>query len=119
MPGGWQGSNRHAELPANWPAIRAVVLTRDGHQCTWLDDHHDADGGYTDYLAGNYQPHQRCTTQGHDVDHVGNPHDHSVTNCRTLCDQHHDKRSSRQGNTQRARLRAQLRLPKASHPGLS
>lgn len=118
MPGRWQGSNRRAGLPADWSAIRTTVLTRDAHQCTWLDDHPDADGGFVDYLAGSYPTHQRCTTRGNDVDHVGNPDDHSPANCRTLCDHHHDHRSSRQGNTQRARLRAQLRLPRTPHPGL-
>lgn len=117
MPGGWQNSTRGTQLPPNWRTeIRPAVLTRDGHHCAWLDDHPDTDGGFADYLAGNYQPHQRCNARGADVDHVNDPHDHSIDNCRTLCDWHHNRRSSRQGNT--AQRRPNTQLPREPHPGL-
>jgi hypothetical protein len=56
MPSGWVGSGRRARLPSNWPAIRAAVLRRDGHQCTWVQDE------------------QRCTQPAIEVDHSPQHH---------------------------------------------
>lgn len=115
MPGGWQGSNRRTELPANWRAeIRPAVLARDGHRCTWLEGHDD--GGFPTYLAGSYPPADRCNERGSDVDHVGDRHDHGVHNARTLCGWHHARRSGSQGGT--AQPRFTTKLPRETHPGL-
>lgn len=117
MPGGWQHSNRLTELPANWRTeIRPAVLTRDRHQCTWLEGHADNDGGFPAYLAGSYPAHQRCHARGTDVDHWGDPHNHHPDNCRTLCPWHHNRRSSAQGNA--AQTRHTTRRPRDPHPGL-
>lgn len=99
MPGGWQGSNRKAELPPDWAsAIRPRILARDGYQCTELDDG------------------VRCTHRATDVDHIGDKHDHTDENLRSLCDWHHKKRSSAQGNAVRRRI-PERRRPEP-HPGL-
>lgn len=98
MPGGWANSQRGAELPANWPALRAATFERDGHQCTWHDQH------------------QRCAGPADECDHVGDSHDHSLSNLRALCAYHHSKRTSTQGNTARWAHREQR--PPEPHPGL-
>lgn len=115
MPGQWHGSTRRTTLPPNWSTeIRPAIRDRDGGRCTWLTDLDD--GGPTEYLAGEYDDDQRCTRPGSDTDHIGDPHDHSPTNLRLLCSWHHDRRSSKQGNT--ARRRYSNRRPPERHPGL-
>lgn len=101
MPGNWAGSRRRAELPKNWyTEIRPAVLQRDAYRCT-----------------ATLRDETRCAEPGTDVDHMGDPQDHSLTNLRLLCSWHHGKRSSRQGNT--ARLRPPpLRRPPENHPGI-
>jgi len=99
MPGGWQGSNRKAQLPTDWDSrIRPLVLERDGHQCT------EVDGGV------------RCTQKATDVDHIGENTDHDPANLRALCRWHHNRRSSAQGN--RARKRVPEKRRPERHPGL-
>lgn len=116
MPGQWQGSTRRTTLPPNWKTeIRPDILDRDRHRCTWLDGHGD-DGGFDTYLTGDHDDADRCTRDGTDVDHVGEPEDHGPANLRTLCSWHHGKRSSKQGN--QARRRYSNRRPPEPHPGL-
>jgi 5-methylcytosine-specific restriction protein A len=99
MPGQWKGSNRRAELPADWEtAIRPRILARDGYQCTWIEDG------------------VRCTARATDVDHIGDKHDHSDENLRGICDWHHKKRTAAQGNAARKRV-PEKRRPEP-HPGL-
>lgn len=99
MPGGWQGSNRRAELPSDWDSrIRPFVLERDGHQCTLTDDG------------------VRCTYRATDVDHIGDKNDHAPANLRAICTWHHRRRSSAQGNA--ARKRVPEKRPPERHPGL-
>lgn len=84
MSGGWRGSsatNRDAELPPDWPAIRRRVLDRDGQRCVWL-------------LPSG----ARCPNGATDVDHIGSKHNHASWNLRSLCGPHHDKRTAEQGN---------------------
>lgn len=115
MPGRWQGSSRRTTLPPNWNSeIRPAILNRDGHRCTWLDGHDD--GGFNAYLTGDYDPADRCTELGTDVDHVGDQSDHSPGNLRTLGSWHHNRRSSQQGNANRRRY--SNRRPAEPHPGL-
>lgn len=115
MPGHWEGSTRSATLPADWPQRREPILERDDHRCTWLDGL--PDGGPQWYLAGRYAAQQRCAvTQELEVDHIGDPGDHRSENLRTLCAEHHGRRSSQQGNA--ARWRYRNARPVERHPGL-
>jgi hypothetical protein len=115
MPGQWRGSTRRTTLPPNWNSeIRPAVRERDGGRCTWLNDLDD--GGPADYLTGHYDDNQRCTQHGTDTDHIGDRDDHRIENQRLLCSWHHDRRSSKQGNT--ARQRYSNRRPPEQHPGL-
>ncbi|MGW5122983.1 HNH endonuclease [Streptomyces sp. NPDC004069] len=102
MAGHWkEGATawRTTPRPRGWKALRAQVLARDDHQCTWIDDG------------------QRCTTEGTDVDHIGDPEDHSTNNLRTLCEYHHRKRTALQARAARGELPSRQR-PAPQHPGL-
>jgi 5-methylcytosine-specific restriction enzyme A len=99
MGSSWQGSNRRSELPANWPAIRLAVLSRDGHQCTWIETSS-----------------ARCIRRATDVDHIINGGSHALTNLRSLCAWHHAKKSSAEGNAAQRRLTTKRAAPR--HPGL-
>lgn len=92
----WTGA-RKATLPPDWPAIRRLVLERDGHRCTWPD------------------PDERCTAPATDVDHIGDRHDHHPDNLRSLCGPHHDQRTAAQGVAAR---NAKRYRPQPPHPGL-
>jgi 5-methylcytosine-specific restriction enzyme A len=116
MSGQWAGSDRHSTLPAGWSRIRRVVMTRDGHRCTWLANHDD--GGPGIYATGAYDPGQRCPSMATDVDHVRDPTDHRPANLRALCGRHHNARSSKQGNETKTRRAALRYRPPQPHPGL-
>jgi 5-methylcytosine-specific restriction endonuclease McrA len=100
MPGNWEGSDRKSQLPNDWPAIVAAVKKRDEHRCRWI-------------LPSG----KRCPRPGRDVDHIKDRHDHSMGNLQLLCEEHHAKKSSREGNTERRRKKqVRLRDP-GRHPG--
>lgn len=96
-PMGWETSTRRAELPPDWRRIRRMILERDGHRCTWLED-----GG-------------RCQAEATDVDHLAPGGPHTPENLRALCRWHHARKSSSEGNASRHRHRARREEP--PHPG--
>lgn len=89
---GWQGSNRRARLPADWPTRRARILDRDGHRC-------QSPG---------------CDAPATDVDHIERGDDHNDRNLQALCHVHHASKSSAEGHAARPRARRES----APHPGL-
>lgn len=94
-------SARTSPLPKGWQStIRPGILKRDGHACTWMD------GGI------------RCNQPATDVDHIGDPTDHSDANLRSLCGPHHRRRSSSQGGAAAAAKRIPRTRPSEKHPGL-
>jgi hypothetical protein len=95
-------SRRTSPLPPGWQTrIRPPVLERDGHRCTWIEE----DG-------------TRCTaTDALEVDHIGDPNDHTPGNLRTLCRYHHRKRTALQARSARGEAPPRRRPPEA-HPGL-
>jgi 5-methylcytosine-specific restriction endonuclease McrA len=99
MSGRWEGSNRRAELPADWyTAIRPFVLARDEYRCR-----NRTDG-------------RVCGRRANQVDHIGDKHDHRPEMLQALCADCHAAKSSRQGNDARWAVRRQR--PKERHPGL-
>ena len=95
MSGGWEGSIRRTELPADWyTTIRPAVLERDGHRC------------------------RACGQPATDVDHIGDKHDHRSENLQALCDWCHKMKTSRQGNHSPNRKRITEARPQEQHPGL-
>lgn len=104
MTGHWAGSNRRDTLPPDWPARRIAVLRRDGHRCTWR--------------TGPISDGQTCGKPANQVDHTGHPDDHRLEKLRALCEPHHNRKSSAQGNAARAARAAQRLRPVEPHPGL-
>lgn len=91
----WRTSPR----PLGWKTLRAQTLARDGHTCTWIEDG------------------ERCTNEGTDCDHIGDPEDHSLDNLCTLCGPHHRKRTALQAQAARGEMPSRRR-PRPAHPGL-
>lgn len=99
MSGGWAGSNRRAELPADWyTTIRPYVLARDEHRCRARID------GVV------------CGRRANQVDHIGHKDDHRPEMLQALCADCHGRKSSQQGNA--ARWAVRTRRPPERHPGL-
>ncbi|WTW96166.1 HNH endonuclease [Streptomycetaceae bacterium NBC_01309] len=96
----WDSTQRRDELPPNWRReIVPRIKKRDRGVCQWPNDR----GGI-------------CGREGTDVDHIGDPQVHADENLRLLCQWHHRKRTSAQGNA--ARTRITQRRPPERHPGL-
>ena len=98
MPGHWAGSARRSTLPGDWGERRQRILDRDRGRCQWRE------GGTL------------CGEHATEVDHVRRGNDHSDANLRALCDWHHGRKSSAEGNAARVRL-SNKRAPER-HPGL-
>ncbi|MBI1376083.1 MAG: HNH endonuclease [Frankiales bacterium] len=109
MPASSSSSWRTSPLPVNWRQIRNVVIRRDGGRCVWVD----YDGASR----------RRCAETGSgpggrlEVDHIGDPTDHSPMNLRTLCAFHHRILTNRQAAAAR-RARASRNREPERHPGL-
>lgn len=77
----WIGSDRRNRLPSGWPATTRRIKERDGHRCTWL-----------------FRPGQRCSKRDQlEVDHIVAGDNHSDDNLRTLCHEHHIRKSGGEG----------------------
>ena len=98
------GSWRTAPLPPDWPTIRAAILERDHHRCTWT--------------LPSGAP---CGAPATDVDHTGHPADHNPAALRALCTPHHRARTGRQGAQAAAvaRARRPRARPHEPHPGIT
>lgn len=94
----WGGSTRRQRLPEDWEQnYRLPVLSRDRWLCQ---------------ING-----PGCMRVATDVDHIRRGDDHSRENLRAACSRCHNKKSSAEGNAQKAKLKAQRRRPTARHPG--
>lgn len=99
MPGQWEDSDRRTRLPTDWPQRCAAVRARDGDTC-WLCGQPGADTIDHKQVGDN-----------HELDNLAPVHDRNPPHC-------HRYKSSAEGNTARAALRAQLTTPREPHPGL-
>lgn len=109
------GSRRSSPLPPDWPQIRKLVLQRDRGVCLWglLPGETELDG-----IAPG-----ECLILAREVDHMGAAWDHDPSKLRSICSDHHKRRTSRQANAARS---AKLALqnghfrsrPSRRHPGL-
>lgn len=101
---GWESSNRRDRLPADWKAIRARILARDGHRCVATI----SDGS-------------RCKLRANQVDHIIPNDDDSDSNLQSLCEPHHRAKSSGEGaaayHARVARNKKRMRRQER-HPGL-
>lgn len=95
------GDEKGRELPPDWETrIVPAIKKRDGGRCRWI--------------LGISK--RRCPRPGTDVDHVGDPDDHSYRNLRLLCAFHHGKRTARQGIQAREERKAKKFRPGEDHP---
>lgn len=82
----WEGSDRRDRLPPDWNTrIRPRILRRDGHRCT------------ARHTGGAH-----CPEPATDVDHIIPGDDHRDENLTSLCQWHHQRKSSREGAAARA-----------------
>lgn len=95
-----QRGYRSNPLPVDWPARRDAVHERD-QTCRWFT--YDKHCGSTERL---------------EVDHIGDPRDHSLTNLRLLCHSHHAGRTAQQASAARQANRKPRNRPAEQHPGL-
>ena len=94
----WEGSNRRAELPENWDALRAATIRRAGGRCEW-----------------RLPSRRRCPRPGTDVDHFGDKHDHG--RLRLLCAKHHDDHTAFQARQAKAAVKQSRYRRGEEHPG--
>lgn len=107
MPG-WANSDRRETLPANWKALRQVVLNRAKNRCESV------------HKSG-----RRCWDKAVAVDHVV-PHceggGDELENLAAICQWHHNRKSSAEGGrAEAARIAAvkkDIRREPEKHPGL-
>ncbi|MFJ7963145.1 HNH endonuclease [Streptomyces sp. NPDC096324] len=101
MSGGWVGSNRRSELPADWyTRVRPFVLARDEYRCR-------------NRINGAL-----CGRPANQVDHVGDKGDHRPEMLQALCEWCHGRKSSAQGNQSPNRAKSTEARPGEQHPGL-
>lgn len=97
----WETSDRRQELPSNWNGLVSQVKSRDGGRCVWR-------------LPSG----KRCPRAGRDVDHIGDPSDHSLRNLRLLCGDHHDARTRIQAIFAKRKAAERPRRAVEQHPGM-
>jgi 5-methylcytosine-specific restriction enzyme A len=59
----------------------------------------------------------QCGRPSTEVDHMGDPNDHSYEHLRGLCHDHHQVRTGRQGAAGKTRVMLTRKRPKDKHPG--
>lgn len=99
---GWHSSDRKWELPPDWTAIRNRVLRRDGYRCRWI------------LPSGKRCPRGRTTGHRLEVDHRGDPMNHSEANLQTLCVEHHARKTH--GESKEARVLPPVERRTEKHP---
>jgi len=99
----WESSDRKAELPPDWDAIRKRVGDRDGWRCQWPRD---------DRRSGI------CGQPARDCDHREDPHDHRDVALWMLCRWHHNRKTQDESTEGKRKLAAKGRMPIERHPGL-
>lgn len=76
----WDTSDRKSRLPGNWESLRQKVLKRD------------------QFLCQAFTSSGPCLKPASDVDHKQRGDDHSLGNLQSLCSEHHDAKTSREGH---------------------
>lgn len=105
LSGGWRGSTRHDSLPSNWDDLVRQVHARSGGRCEWK----------IDPAAGNFR---RCPNRADGgVDHYKGRDYHQLDGLRDSCARHHNAKSSAEGNTAKAALKARGKREPELHPG--
>ena len=93
----FEGSNRRARLPTDWPTRRARVLARDGNACQVI-------------TAFNV----KCLRLASEVDHITPGDDHTLDNLQAICSYHHGVKTGAEGGHAAYRSR-RVKSEQASH----
>ena len=105
----WANSDRRSRLPANWARIRVEVLDRDRRQCQWI---HFLEGGVR----------KICGVPANEVHHIRNNDDHSLSNLRALCADHHAQKTQKESwaarHANRRKINERFRRTE-EHPALA
>lgn len=96
----WEGSTRRARLPKDWQARRRAALARDRHQCQVISEE-------TGFICG-----EKAT----EVDHIRPGDNHNMSNLQAICQWHHRRKSSAEGNAAKIKIAPRNR-PSEKHPG--
>ena len=92
----WSTSDRVDRLPPWWSKFTTTFL-RDNPRCA------------LDYPG--------CQIEATEVDHIVAGDDHSIKNLQPACERCHAKKSAKEGNAAKARLKQLRRRPRDRHPG--
>lgn len=100
MPGKWADSSRRARLPDDWPRRVAFVKARSGNRCEKIRNG------------------KRCNRRANGgVDHKNRFGGDDLDNLEDTCWPCHREKSSREGNEERAAIRARAKRGEERHPG--
>lgn len=94
---------RTVPRPTDWNARVTAVIARD-QSCRWQISAIPGD------LCGS--------VERLEVDHIGDPRDHSLPNLQALCRRHHAIKTGRQAAAAREAKRIPRNRPAERHPGL-
>jgi 5-methylcytosine-specific restriction protein A len=95
----WSTSDRSSRLPSNWESeIQPYILRRDNYRCK-IKDH-------------------GCMVRACEVDHKVRGDNHAYENLQAACERCHARKSAKEGNEAKARLKALRHRPPERHPGL-
>lgn len=95
----WSTSDRKSRLPSDWETkIVPYILKRDKYTCKIFED--------------------GCQVQATEVDHIIPGDDHRYQNLRAVCERCHAKKSSREGNAVKSRMKRLRKRPPGRHPGM-
>jgi 5-methylcytosine-specific restriction enzyme A len=89
----WSSSDRRKRLPKDWPATRKRVLIRDRYQCV------------------------KCGGPANQVDHIVPSGSDDDDNLQSLCEEHHNQKSSAEGHAALRKLRAMVKGTPERPPG--
>ena len=95
----WSTSDRAERLPPNWESeIVPFILDRDRRKCklAWPG----------------------CQVVATEVDHKVRGDDHKHENLQAVCERCHARKSAREGNEAKRKLKEARRRPPERHPGL-
>lgn len=95
----WSTSDRLSRLPDNWASeIQPAILKRDGYRCKIKD--------------------LGCQVSASEVDHKVRGDNHDPSNLQAACERCHARKSAREGNEAKKRLKDLRSRPAERHPGL-
>lgn len=92
----WSTSTRSKRLPSNWSSITREYL-KENKVCKLR--------------------YKGCLIQATEVDHKIPGDNHDISNLQAVCERCHAKKSSREGNQAKTKLRSLRKRPKKRHPG--